>query len=85
MYRDPRTGLSYATKEAFRKIREQFSIENSNLGKKRSMGILSESISGQGFSGRRKRTKNSDNREACHFRSLARFRRIPALEIEDSE
>ncbi|RVW20196.1 SWR1 complex subunit 2 [Vitis vinifera] len=84
-YRDPKTGLPYATKEAFRIIRERFSEENNRGPKKMDMGVLFDSISAQGFSGRRKRSLTSKKNETSYFRYLARFRTIPVLEIEDSD
>lgn len=84
-YRDPKTGLPYATKEAFRIIRERFSEENNRGPKKMDMGVLFDSISAQGFSGRRKRSLASKKNETSNFRYLARFRTIPVLEIEDSD
>lgn len=49
------------------------------------MGVLFDSISAQGFSGRRKRTFIPKKTEASYIRYLARFRSIPILEIEDSD
>lgn len=84
-YRDPKTGLPYATKEAFRTIRERFLEENSNAREKKSLGFLSEEISGQGFSERRKRSVIPNRRETSDFRYSARFLQIPALESQVSE
>lgn len=83
-YRDPKTGLPYATKEAFRIIREQFSDENSSINEKKSMGILYDLACGQGFT-KKKRSVNPNSREMSYDRFFARFHRIPALEMEDSE
>ncbi|KAL3834024.1 hypothetical protein ACJIZ3_008760 [Penstemon smallii] len=88
IYRDPKTGLPYATKEAFKIIREQFAKENrdrcskkeSNMG-----GLLSDE---QGFSQKRKRSfisHNKNKNETSHFRHHARFRTIPALQLQDSD
>ncbi|KAK9272791.1 hypothetical protein L1049_003168 [Liquidambar formosana] len=82
-YRDPKTGLPYATKEAFRIIRERFTDENSK--REMDMGVLFDSLSGQGFLARRKRSVISNKSETSYFRYLARFRRIPALESEASD
>ncbi|KAF5945288.1 hypothetical protein HYC85_015516 [Camellia sinensis] len=84
-YRDPKTGLPYATKEAFRTIRERFLEENRNAREKKSLGFLSEEISGQGFSERRKRSVIPNRRETSDFRYSARFLQIPALESQVSE
>lgn len=85
-YRDPKTGLPYATKEAFKTIREQASIENSRVGQKNSMGTLYDLISGEGFHERRKRSVVPNSRESYDdYRFLARFRRFSALESDDTE
>uniref|UniRef100_A0A5B6ZXZ8 Putative SWR1 complex subunit 2 isoform X1 n=1 Tax=Davidia involucrata TaxID=16924 RepID=A0A5B6ZXZ8_DAVIN len=84
-YRDPKTGLPYATKEAFRIIRQQFLDENSRVSEKKNMGVLFDLISGQGFSERRKRSVISNGRETSYSRFLARFRRIPALDSQVSD
>lgn len=84
-YRDPMTGLPYATKEAFKIIRERFAEESSIVNKESGMGILSDATFGQGFSQKRKRSIIPRNRDASYFERLACFRRVPAFEIEDSE
>ncbi|XP_027342146.1 SWR1 complex subunit 2 [Abrus precatorius] len=84
-YRDPKTGLPYATKEAFKIIRECFSNENANTRKDMSMGGLYDSVSGFGFSIKQKRSIMPDKNVNPDGRSLARFRRIPAFEDEDSD
>ncbi|KAL5710578.1 hypothetical protein ACHQM5_021123 [Ranunculus cassubicifolius] len=85
-YRDPKTGLPYATKEAFKLIRQRFSMENSKLNKeKKNIGILLDSISGQGFLGKRKRSQAVKRRETTYHRNWARFRVIPALESEEED
>ncbi|KAK4487830.1 hypothetical protein RD792_003566, partial [Penstemon davidsonii] len=56
IYRDPKTGLPYATKEAFKIICEQFAKENSDRCSKKESnmgGLLSDE---QGFSQKRKRS-----------------------------
>ncbi|KAK3025525.1 hypothetical protein RJ639_041517, partial [Escallonia herrerae] len=83
-YRDPKTGLSYATKEAFQIIRKRFSDKSSSGGQKESMGVLYDLISGQGFSERKKRSMIPNSRETSYLR-FSRFCSIPALEILDSE
>ncbi|XP_057969085.1 SWR1 complex subunit 2 isoform X2 [Malania oleifera] len=84
-YRDPKTGLPYATKEAFRIIRERSLNENRRVEREKDMGILFDSISGQGFLSRRKRSVITNRTEAPHTQFFARFRRTPALEDEDSD
>ncbi|KAK3020289.1 hypothetical protein RJ639_045838 [Escallonia herrerae] len=83
-YRDPKTGLPYAMKEAFQIICKRFSDESSSGRQKESMGVLYDLISGQGFSERRKRSMIPDSRETSYLR-FSRFRSIPALEILDLE
>ncbi|WVZ25107.1 hypothetical protein V8G54_003651 [Vigna mungo] len=84
-YRDPKTGLPYATKEAFKIIRERFLNESANTRKEMSMGGLYDSVSGCGFSMKQKRSVMPDRNVNPDVRSLARFRRIPVFEDEDSE
>ncbi|GAB4857986.1 hypothetical protein Ancab_015890 [Ancistrocladus abbreviatus] len=84
-YRDPKTGLPFATKEAFRIIRERYADENNNGQSKMDMGNLLESAAGQGFIGRRKRSMKSTQDEISCARSFARFRRIPAFDEQDSD
>ncbi|KAI3458719.1 hypothetical protein Pfo_015382 [Paulownia fortunei] len=85
IYRDPKTGLPYATKEAFKIIRERFAEESSCTKKDGSMGLLSDATYEQGFSQKRERSVILHDRETSYFRQFARFRRIPALEIQDSD
>ncbi|KAH7571421.1 hypothetical protein JRO89_XS04G0047700 [Xanthoceras sorbifolium] len=84
-YRDPRTGLPYATKEAFKILQERFVDQNSGIQKEMDMGVLFESLAGYGFTDRRRRSEISTKSKMSHDRYLARFRTIPALEIEDSD
>ncbi|ESW30830.1 hypothetical protein PHAVU_002G186100 [Phaseolus vulgaris] len=84
-YRDPKTGLPYATKEAFKIIRERFLNESANPRKDMSMGGLYDSVSGCGFSIKQKRSVMPDKNVNPDVRSLARFRRIPVFEDEDSD
>ena len=50
------------------------------------MGDLFDSLSGTGFSAKRKRSVTPNKSEVSYLRYLARFRRIPAIESEeDSE
>ncbi|KAH6826501.1 DNA binding protein SWC2 [Perilla frutescens var. hirtella] len=85
IYRDPKTGSPYATKEAFKVIRERFAQESGSNKKESSMGLLSDATYKQGFSEKRKRSAIARDSETTHFHHFARFRRIPALEIQDSE
>ncbi|CAL5338416.1 unnamed protein product [Camellia sinensis] len=62
-----------------------FLEENRNAREKKSLGFLSEEISGQGFSERRKRSVIPNRRETSDFRYSARFLQIPALESQVSE
>lgn len=85
IYRDPKTGLPYATKEAFKIIREQSAQGSGGSKKENSMGLLSDATYEQGFSQKRKRSVIQHDSETSYFRQFSRFRRIPALEIQDSD
>lgn len=84
-YRDPKTGLPYATKEAFKIIRQRILDESANSRKETNMGGLYDSVSGYGFPTKKKRSTMRDKNIHPHDRSLARFRRIPTFEDEDSD
>ncbi|XP_045825779.1 SWR1 complex subunit 2-like [Trifolium pratense] len=84
-YRDPKTGLPYATKEAFKIIRQRIADESANSRKETFMEGLYDSVSGYGFPTKQKRSKTRDKNIHPHDRSLARFRRIPTFEDEDSD
>ncbi|KAG9456033.1 hypothetical protein H6P81_000541 [Aristolochia fimbriata] len=85
-YRDPKTGLPYATKEAFKIIRERFSQDNSSVRREFiSNGDLHETLAGHGFSARRKRSGPRYASETMGFRYGARFLQIPALESPSSD
>lgn len=84
-YRDPKTGLPYATKEAFKIIRERFVDESSGIRKAMDMGTLFDSLSKKGFMATRRRSKSSNKNEKSYLRYSARFRRFPSLEIEVSD
>lgn len=84
-YCDPKTGLPYATKEAFKIIRERFVDESCGVQKAMDMGSLFDSLSRKGFIAKRRRSKSSNKNEKSYFRYSARFRRFPSLEIEDSD
>lgn len=47
--------------------------------------MLSDASYELGFSQKRKRSVIPHGKEASHFRNFARYRRIPALDIEDSD
>ncbi|KAI5659973.1 hypothetical protein M9H77_28766 [Catharanthus roseus] len=83
-YRDPVTGLPYATKEAFKVIRQELSEKASGISEKRSLGPLADAIPGQGFSTRQKRT-TTEGRKASNFRPFARYLQFPPIEMEESE
>ncbi|KAH9671052.1 SWR1 complex subunit 2 [Citrus sinensis] len=84
-YRDPKTGLPYATKEAFKIIRERFVDKSSGIRKAMDMGTLFDSLSRKGFMATRRRSKSSNKNEKSYLRYSARFRRFPSLEIEVSD
>ncbi|XP_068330902.1 SWR1 complex subunit 2-like [Pyrus communis] len=84
-YRDPKTGLPYATKEAFNILRQRFLQESGRVRKEMDLGDLYDSLSGKGFSARQKRSVASNNVDVSYSRYFARFRRIPALESESSD
>ncbi|KAK1402973.1 SWR1 complex subunit 2 [Heracleum sosnowskyi] len=84
-YRDPKTGLPYATKEAFKIIRERASHENNSLGQKYSEGDLCDLLADQGFSRQRKRSVIPNSKDTSSFRLVARFRRFSTPESQDSE
>ncbi|XP_055802304.1 SWR1 complex subunit 2 [Solanum dulcamara] len=86
-YRDPKTGLPYATKEAFKIIREGFAAESSRVQEEKHMDELSLAISGQGFTSKRKRSIIPNNRKTPYSRVFARFCKFPAEDTtsEDSE
>ncbi|KAM7273983.1 hypothetical protein ACFE04_028647 [Oxalis oulophora] len=80
-YRDPKTSLPYATKEAFKIIRERYSDESGRVRKDMDMGNLFDSLSGTDFVSKRKRSHTSNTTaKVSDLRSLSRFRRIPALD-----
>ncbi|KAI4363622.1 hypothetical protein MLD38_019815 [Melastoma candidum] len=85
-YQDPMTGLPYATKEAFKIIRQRCLTESGCLRKEGKMGTLGESLCGIGFSVRQKRTTLGISKEkSANTRHFARYRTIPAVEIDSSE
>ncbi|KAL4576673.1 hypothetical protein LXL04_012771 [Taraxacum kok-saghyz] len=85
-YKDPKTGMPYATKEAFKIIREQYGNDGSGNKEKKSMGVLYELANEEGGFGKKKRrTFIPNTKEKSYMRSLARFRQIPTSEYEDSD
>ncbi|KAL5568085.1 hypothetical protein UlMin_024660 [Ulmus minor] len=84
-YREPKTGLPYATKEAFKILRERFSNESNGVRKEMDMGSLFDSLSGKGFMPRQRRSVKLHKSEMSHSRYFAPYRRIPAIESEDSD
>ncbi|PWA91396.1 sequence-specific DNA binding transcription factor [Artemisia annua] len=84
-YRDPKTGLPYATKEAFKIIRERHASNSSGIKEKNSMGMLYDLTSQEGFAKKKRRSINPNMRENSYLRSSARFRQIPAFEDLDSD
>ncbi|EEF42315.1 DNA binding protein, putative [Ricinus communis] len=83
-YRDPKTGLAYATKEAFKIIRKRF-VEENTVIKEMDMGALSDSLNGKGFMGRRKRMSSSNRRKMPNLLYLSQFGKAPTIEIDSSE
>lgn len=85
-YRDPLTGSPYATKEAFNIIRERFLKAESakKRQQKMDMGYLFDAMSGEGFTSRKKRSRDG-NTKPTDWRLGASFRRIPALENLDED
>ncbi|GFQ08053.1 swr1 complex subunit 2 [Phtheirospermum japonicum] len=85
IYRDPKTGLPYANKEAFKIIRERFAKENNFSKKDNSMGFLSDATYEQGFTRKRTRSVIPHDRQTSYVRQFSNYRKIPAPEIEDSD
>ncbi|XP_022716375.1 SWR1 complex subunit 2 isoform X1 [Durio zibethinus] len=84
-YRDPKTGLCYATKEAFKIIQERFQDEHKSAQKEMDMGVLFDSLSGKGSIPRQKRSHISNRNQTSRFQYLGHFHRTPPDEDEDSE
>ncbi|KAK1323770.1 hypothetical protein QJS10_CPA02g01027 [Acorus calamus] len=84
-YRDPKTGLPYATKEAFKIIREKYSNDENSREKreKMEMGFLFYSISMHGFPVHRKRSGPPKPAGTIDMRYEARFRRFPSFESDE--
>ncbi|PON83739.1 Vps72/YL1 family [Trema orientale] len=84
-YRDPKTGLPYATKEAFKVLRQRFLDENRSVQKDMDMGNLLDSLRENGILARQKRSVMPHKSEVSYSRHFARFRRFPSLEDEVSD
>ncbi|KAM0907477.1 hypothetical protein ACQ4PT_016099 [Festuca glaucescens] len=86
-YRDPKTGLPYATMAAFKIIRESFLKEEPD--KKRpnisSMGELFESVTSEHSTPKKRRIEAARSPISGDVRHGARFRRIPALDMMDED
>ncbi|CAH2059015.1 unnamed protein product [Thlaspi arvense] len=85
-YRDPKTGLPYATTEAFKAIRERFMDEHNGLRKKMEMGDLFDALVVKGFATTQKRTKVPKKDRSFFLRNSAPFYRFETPEgSEDSD
>ncbi|KAF8101803.1 hypothetical protein N665_0201s0119 [Sinapis alba] len=86
-YRDPKTGLAYATLDAFKAIRERFMDEHNGLRKKMEMGDLFDTLAANGFSAKRKRTMvPKTSSRSFSLRNSARFCNLETPEAsEDSD
>ncbi|XP_065850084.1 SWR1 complex subunit 2 [Euphorbia lathyris] len=83
-YRDPKTGLPYATKEAFKIIRERF-MDKNNMKKEMEMGGLFDFLNGKGFPSRRKRSPISSRCRVPNFSYVSQFGTAPTIDIDSSE
>ncbi|XP_074574434.1 SWR1 complex subunit 2 isoform X2 [Curcuma longa] len=86
-YRDPKTGLPYATLEAFKLIRERFLKQEASRKQQQcmDMGDLFDTIHREGFLSKRKRTEAGMTKGRSDLRLGARFRKIPALDMFDQD
>uniref|UniRef100_A0A0E0ART5 Vps72/YL1 C-terminal domain-containing protein n=1 Tax=Oryza glumipatula TaxID=40148 RepID=A0A0E0ART5_9ORYZ len=86
-YRDPKTGLPYATKEAFKIIRESFLKEEADRKRPNlaNMGELFESITGEYSTPKKRRIEARSPSISSDQRHGGRFRRIPALDLLDED
>ncbi|XP_071734695.1 SWR1 complex subunit 2 [Rutidosis leptorrhynchoides] len=84
-YRDPKTGLPYATKEAFKIIRERHGNDNSGIKEKNSMGVLYDLACREGFTEKKKRSINPNSKKNSYPRFSPRFRQIQVSDYEDSD
>ncbi|OEL27870.1 SWR1 complex subunit 2 [Dichanthelium oligosanthes] len=88
IYRDPKTGLPYATMEAFKIIRESFLKEEADRKRPSmsNMGELFESIAGEHSMPKKRRVEvRSPSISGGGLRHGGRFRRIPALDMVDED
>ncbi|RLN03507.1 vacuolar protein sorting protein 72 [Panicum miliaceum] len=86
-YRDPKTGLPYATMEAFKIIRESFLKEEADRKRPNmsNMGELFESIAGEHSAPKRRRVEVRPPSISGGLKHGGRFRRIPALDMVDED
>ncbi|KAL6658687.1 hypothetical protein ACP70R_002727 [Stipagrostis hirtigluma subsp. patula] len=86
-YRDPKTGLPYATIEAFKIIRESFQKEEADRKRPNmtKMGELFESIIGEHSTPKKRRIEVRSPNISAGRRLGGRFRRIPALDMTDED
>ncbi|XP_076885932.1 SWR1 complex subunit 2-like [Bidens hawaiensis] len=86
-YRDPKTGLPYATKEAFKIIREKYSNDISGVKEEKSMGMLYDLARAEGFTKKKKRSINPNRKQNSYPRFSPRLRQISisSSESDDSE
>ncbi|WCJ42632.1 sequence-specific DNA binding transcription factors DNA binding DNA binding [Euphorbia peplus] len=83
-YRDPKTGLPYATKEAFKIIRERY-MEEKNMKKEMEIGGLFDSLNGKGFMSRRKRSQLPSKCRVANFSFVPQFGTTPSIDVDSSE
>ncbi|KAL8241523.1 hypothetical protein R6Q59_014877 [Mikania micrantha] len=86
-YLDPKTGSPYATKEAFKIIREKHLNDISGIKEKQSMGMLYDLTCGEGFTKKKRRSINPNRKENFNPSFLPHFHQIQisSSESEDSE
>ncbi|CAD6246300.1 unnamed protein product [Miscanthus lutarioriparius] len=86
-YRDPKTGLPYATMEAFKKIQESFLKEEADRKRPNmsNMGELFESITGEHLMPKKRRAEIRSPNISGGSRHGGRFWRIPALDMVDED
>ncbi|KAI3809307.1 hypothetical protein L1987_25278 [Smallanthus sonchifolius] len=83
-YRDPKTGLPYATKEAFKIIHKQHSNDIS-IKEKQSMGMLYDLTCGEGFKKKKRRSNNPNRKENTYPRFVLRVRHVLVSDSESEE
>ncbi|GJN12681.1 hypothetical protein PR202_ga30981 [Eleusine coracana subsp. coracana] len=86
-YRDPKTGLPYATMEAFKVIRESFLKEEADKRRPNmaNMGELFESITAEYLMPKKRRIDVRSLNISAGRRHGGRFRQIPALDTTDED